>query len=98
VFTSIDGFTSSILGGALAPSGAYANHSVALSLFGITDPFSVRLVASGGAPGQGGFWFLDNVTLDVTAVPLTAEVPEPATLLLLGTGLAAVVARRRSTV
>jgi hypothetical protein len=42
--------------------------------------------------------FLDNVTLDVTAVPLTAEVPEPATLLLLGTGLAAVVARRRTTV
>jgi hypothetical protein len=98
VFTSIDGFTSSILGGNLAPSGSFTNHSVALSLFGVTDPFTVRLVASGGAPGQGGFWSLDNVTLNVEAVPVAAEVPEPATLLLLGSGLAMAAIRRRSKV
>jgi hypothetical protein len=48
-------------------------------------------VASGG-PFPGSLYF-DNVTVDTSAA---ASVPEPASMLLVGTGVAALVARRRA--
>jgi hypothetical protein len=91
VFTSADAFTTSILGGTLPPNPnafAFTSHATSLSLFGIDTPFTIRIVSS-GHPGGGveSLWYLDNIRLDVEAVPVTTAVPEPATLLLLGSGL-----------
>jgi PEP-CTERM motif len=91
VFTSADGFTSAILSGALGASAvSFTNHSTSLALFGLTGPFEVRIVATGrGNNFPQSAWLLDNVTLTAEAVP------EPASLVLLGTGLAAVARRQR---
>jgi len=94
--TSADGFASPIISGALAPNAAgFTHQAVSLSLFNITDPFVVRLVATGRDDYPMSTWFLDNVTLDVEAIPVATAVPEPTTLLLLGTGLGFVTTRRR---
>ncbi len=85
VYTSVNGFATSILGGALAPNAAsFTNHSVALGtapFLGITGPLTVHISGFGGpAPGTTqGLWLLDNITLTVDAAPITA-VPEPSTL------------------
>jgi hypothetical protein len=72
------------------------NHAISLALSGLTDPLIVRIVASGNDPSMGsGDWLLDNVTLTATAVPLAAPVPEPTSMVLLGTGLLGAIAERR---
>lgn len=96
VFTSADGFTSPILSGTLSQNAvAFTTHSTSLSLLDITGPLVVRIVASGreGLPQHA--WLLDNVTLHATAMPVSTAVPEPTSLVLLGTGIGMVAARRR---
>ena len=96
VLTSADGFTSPIVSGALAQNApGFTNHAVSLSLFNLTDPFVVRLVSTGREEYPMSAWYLDNVTLNVEAVPIATAVPEPATLLLLGTGISFFTTRRR---
>lgn len=96
VLTSVDGFTSPLIAGALGQDAAvFTNHAAPLSLFNITDPFVVRLVATGRDVLPMSTWFLDNVTLHVEAIPVATAVPEPTTLLLLGTGIGVVANRRR---
>jgi hypothetical protein len=96
VLTSADGFTSPIISGALTQGAtAFTNHAVSLSLFNITDPFVVRLVSTGRDVFPMSAWLLDNVTLNVEAIPVATAVPEPTTLLLLGTGIGFVAKRRR---
>ena len=68
--------------------------------------FSLGLFASANqvwitniAPDPPGVNNLANITLiDAAALPGDAPVPEPGTLILIGSGLAAALARRRSTV
>ena len=104
IFTSADGFTTAILGGALSPSASsFTNHSVSLTgaeFQGLTGPLTVRISGYGGPPPTStqGVWRLDNVTLNLTTSAATAPAPEPAlwapTAALLAAMLA--VARRRS--
>lgn len=99
VLTSADGFTSPIVSGALVQDApVFTNHAVSLSLFNLTDPFVVRLVSTGRADLPMSAWYLDNVTLNVQAVPIATAVPEPTTLLLLGTGIGFVTRRRRRSI
>lgn len=97
VVTSADGFASPIYSRTLAPSApTFSNHAMSLSLFNLTDPFVVRIVSTGRTELPLSTWFLDNVTLNAEAVAIPSVVPEPATILLLGTGLGIVAKRRRS--
>jgi hypothetical protein len=99
VLTSADGFTSPIISGALAQNApVFTNHAVSLSLFNMTDPFVVRLVSTGRDGYPMSAWLLDNVTLNVEALPIATAVPEPTTLLLLGTGISFLAKRRRRSI
>jgi hypothetical protein len=95
VYTSVDGFASPILSGVLAPeASSYSHHATSLSFLGLSA-FEARIVTTGEPTGGWiGVWAVDNVTLSADTA---TTVPEPASLLLLGTGLAGLVrvARRR---
>ena len=85
-----------IISGALAQNApVFTNHAVSLSLFNMTDPFVVRLVSTGREGYPMSAWLLDNVTLNVEALPVATAVPEPTTLLLLGTGISFIATSRR---
>ena len=96
VFTSADGFASPIISGALgAGAQSFTHHSTALALLNLSSPLQVRIVSTGApAAGPVSAWMLDNVTLTAEAVP--AAAPEPAAALLLLTGMAAALRRRRA--
>jgi hypothetical protein len=97
IYTSVDAFGSSILGGALSPNAAsFTSHSVALGsapYLGLVSPVTIRISGFGGPPvgSLQGAWLLDNITLTVDVVP----VPEPATIALVGLGVVGLIRRRR---
>ena len=98
VFTSLDGFTRSLLSGALSPSATSFTHwSVALSIDDVAEPFTVRIVPSGLVGLPASQWRLDNVRLDVAAVPFVPPVPvsAPAGWALVVAALAGLGATRR---
>src|SRR5262249_5988048 len=92
VFTSVDGFMSSLDGAALTPNATTFSHHV-IPLDGpqfqnLTAPLQIRISGNEGPPrGIGGAWFLDNIRLDFTLVD-AAAVPEPTSLALFGLGAA----------
>ena len=64
---------------------------------GLVDEVRVVTLRNGGLIGSlmtpgGSAWIMDNVTFDS---PVATEVPEPASLWLLGGGIAGTIARRR---
>ena len=80
----------------VAINTTFANHAVSLAMSGITTPLVVRIVASGhDNSGPSGNWLFDNVTLTATTVLLATPVPEPTSMVLLGTGLLDAVGVRR---
>jgi hypothetical protein len=100
VFTSFDSFAAPILSGSLSEEGAaaFTHHTTALALSGLSGPFTVRIVGSGW---DGTYavadWYLDNVTLEVEAVPAPVPLPAAAWLLLSGLGGLGWLGRRRKT-
>lgn len=98
VFTSLDDFAAPILSGALSPlATTFTHHAVALSVTDLDTPFSVRIAASGHVGNNVPHWDLDNVRLDVTAVPYTPPEPvsAPASWALAVAALAGLGATRR---
>jgi len=75
------------LGNQLIPAVGVSNAESATISFG--GPLTTFSITHGGGPGNVNPGFLIFPSVDFT------PVPEPATLLLLGSGLAAVVVRRR---
>ncbi|WP_341677446.1 PEP-CTERM sorting domain-containing protein [Niveibacterium sp. SC-1] len=96
VFTSADGFATAVLSGSLVSDAlAWGSHAVPLALFGLGDPFQVRIVASGHPNGgTASPWNLDNVRLDATAAPLN-DVPEPSSIVLVALSAALMTATGR---
>ncbi len=75
------------------PSGESIVQPFTSGIISLTAP--AQLVFAGGSitPNTGGSALIDNITL--RRIEQTAPVPEPTTMLLLGTGLAGVVAAVR---
>jgi hypothetical protein len=71
------------------------NHALptGTSYFGITDPLLIKSIhfgLSGGGATTGGGFFIDNLT-----IAAAAQIPEPASVMLLGSALAALAILRR---
>ena len=64
-----------------------------VSYFGITDPLLIKSIhfgLSGGGSTTGGSFLIDNLT-----IAAAAQIPEPASVMLLGSALAALAILRR---
>lgn len=98
---SLDGVTFIDFGPAFMPAGAFALVTFDLSAvagLGNNPLAAFRIIFNGGSTSSStGNNRIDNLVIEGTQVPTAEPVPEPATMLLLGTGLAgsAAAARRR---
>ena len=93
----------SLIGSAESTSAGFTTHVINAPASDITE--LVVLILGWGASNNGGTadWFVDNVTVNGSVKQLEtgdpgseATVPEPASLLLLGTGLLLVARRARA--
>ncbi len=71
----------------------YTNHQAALHPNGVPIQTLIYRISGTAVPAvSGGGFHIDNVTTEVS------DIPEPATMVLIGTGIAAMAARRKRLV